>query len=277
MSNASKTNEYPTIADLFCLLDRWRHLPAYQFERRADILFALFLPEVLEKVLSKGNSKVEIKQPLIPELPIRTDNDNNYNSSNKIDYLALSKDKEHAFLIELKTDMESIDPKQICFLKRTAKKEISEIIRGILKICHKTEERAKYVHLLTDLSRLGLVEHKEGELGQLYKNAIPVDRCRENCPTACRPPCRWRGERIRQGTEFKKVLRNVVPAKISPEVSVVYIQPKPKDSDLIPCDWHRIYFDHFADHAKERDSIGRRFAESLRAWKEPAGLCPPQS
>ena len=272
MSDKSKNGE-PTIECVFDLLDRWRHLPAYQLERRADIFFALFLPEVLEKVLSKGNSQVKIKRPLIPEFPIRTDNANNYNLSKKVDYFALSKDDDRAFLIELKTDMESIDPNQICFLKRTAEKGIAKIIEGALKICRKTKERAKYVHLLENLSKLGLVKHKDGgrdvheELDQLYKNAIPVDQCRED----------WKSKRSSQGREFKKVLGNVVPAKVSPTVRVIYIQPKPKDSDLIPCDWHRIYFDHFADHAKERGSIGRRFAESLRAWKEPAGLCPPQS
>ena len=38
----------PTICDIFELLDKWRHLPDYQLERRADIYFAMFLPDVLE-------------------------------------------------------------------------------------------------------------------------------------------------------------------------------------------------------------------------------------
>ena len=33
--------------DVFELLDDWRHLPAYQLERRADIYFAMYLPELL--------------------------------------------------------------------------------------------------------------------------------------------------------------------------------------------------------------------------------------
>jgi hypothetical protein len=32
---------------MFEMLDRWRHLPAYQLERRADILFAIYLPGFL--------------------------------------------------------------------------------------------------------------------------------------------------------------------------------------------------------------------------------------
>ena len=276
MSDKSKTSE-PTIERVFDLLDEWRHLPDYQLERRADVFFALFLPEVLEKVLSKGNSQVNIKRPLIPEFPIRTDkkdkNGKKYKFSKKVDYFALSRDRERAFLIELKTDMKSIDEGQINFIKSTAQKEIAEIIWDVLAIFQTTKERAKYVHLLANLSQLSLVKHKDGKdlsehfLDQLHKNAIPVDRCREN----------WKSKRSSQGREFKKVLGNVVPAKVSPTVRVIYIQPKPKDSDLIPCHWHRIYFDCFAEHAKERGCIGSRFATSLSEWKEVAGSCPPLS
>ena len=47
MSGMRKNGDFPTIKRVFKLLDDWRHLPGYQFERRADIFFALFLPEVL--------------------------------------------------------------------------------------------------------------------------------------------------------------------------------------------------------------------------------------
>ena len=48
------------------LLDTWRHLPAYQLERRADIFFALFLPDVLEEKFG-----VPISPVLIPEFPVK--------------------------------------------------------------------------------------------------------------------------------------------------------------------------------------------------------------
>jgi len=32
---------------IFDRMDVWRHLPSYQLERRADLFFALYLPEVL--------------------------------------------------------------------------------------------------------------------------------------------------------------------------------------------------------------------------------------
>ena len=40
-------NYAPTVADVFGLLDEWRHLPAYGLETRVAPFFALFLREVL--------------------------------------------------------------------------------------------------------------------------------------------------------------------------------------------------------------------------------------
>jgi hypothetical protein len=54
------------INQLFKKLDAWRHLPAYQLERRADIFFSLYLAEVLQKRFS-----LEATPVLIPEFPCR--------------------------------------------------------------------------------------------------------------------------------------------------------------------------------------------------------------
>ena len=54
------------ITDLFDRLDAWRHFPNYQLERRADIFFALYLPEVLESTLG-----IAINPRLAPEFPVR--------------------------------------------------------------------------------------------------------------------------------------------------------------------------------------------------------------
>ena len=37
------------ITAIFDRMDSWRHLPGYQLERRADLLFSLYLPEALGK------------------------------------------------------------------------------------------------------------------------------------------------------------------------------------------------------------------------------------
>ena len=54
------------IDTLFDLMDTWRHFPSYQIERRADLTFALYLPEVLEATLG-----VPIHPGLVPEFPAR--------------------------------------------------------------------------------------------------------------------------------------------------------------------------------------------------------------
>ena len=113
MADNSKNGESPTVVDAFELLNRWRHLPAYQLERRADIFFALFLPEVLGERLG-----TKINPLLVPEFPIRKGllrkhDDKEDNQSIKADYLALelaledSAFPKRAFLVELKTDSAS--------------------------------------------------------------------------------------------------------------------------------------------------------------------------
>jgi hypothetical protein len=54
------------INDIFDNLDDWRHLPAYQLERRADIFFSIYLPELLEQ-----HYGFEI-EGLVPEFPLRS-------------------------------------------------------------------------------------------------------------------------------------------------------------------------------------------------------------
>ena len=65
MSGDSKDSEI-SLERVLALMDKWRHLPAYQLERRADVLFATFLPEVLKKERFCTNDL-----NLIPEFPIK--------------------------------------------------------------------------------------------------------------------------------------------------------------------------------------------------------------
>ena len=285
MSEKSEINKLPTIERVFDLLDAWRHLPAYQLERRADIFFALFLPEVLEK-----HFNIALNPILVPEFPIRKSNVNRtecaeegqpsapesekdaHHLSNKIDYFALSENREHAFLIELKTDMKSIDKKQICLLKRAAKRGLHCLVKGVLKLCSATDEKAKYVHLLWCLSQLGLVKHKhrDGEenvrevLDRLYENAASVAPCHPN----------RRSEAISRGKRFAKALRCVKPARMIswPEIQPVYIQPRQcEDEDqggLVVIDFETFAKTITRPSLEKSESKGIRhvFACYLRKW-----------
>ena len=169
MSSVSENGEFPTIDHVFELLDDWRHLPTYQLERRADIFFALFLPEVLREF----DQTTEVRCPIIPEFPIKNADNN---KSKKVDYLALSKNEEEklAFIVELKTDMASKrtkkeKEKQEYFLSKF-EQGMEGLVRDILKICLTTKERKKYSHLLWRLSKLGLVEGVNEIIYSLYEN-----------------------------------------------------------------------------------------------------------
>ena len=76
------------INQVFDRLDAWRRLPDYQLERRADLYFSLYLPEVLEALLGEP-----IRQDLVPEFPIKQLDSNR---SDKVDYLAATV-KQHSF------------------------------------------------------------------------------------------------------------------------------------------------------------------------------------
>lgn len=129
MSGDNKTNEYPTISDLFNLLNRWRHLPNYQLECRADVFFALFLPEVLEK-----ECDIKIKQPLIPEFPV---------DKNKGDR-GHKQQEEMLRRVACKKSLK-------CLLEDV--KEIAQYKNGDSK-----QKTQKYVHLLSHLCGLKLVK-----------------------------------------------------------------------------------------------------------------------
>ena len=262
MSGDDKTDECSTISKLFDLLDKWRHLPNYQLERRADVFFALFFPEVLRAHLAKQNRSIEINPVLIPEFPIK---EKDSNRSKKIDYLALSKCGEQAFLVELKTDMVSISKKQRDYLVRAATSGLGELVGGVLKICGATKKRGKYVNLLRILSQFDMVEHVsreeeelEKELDRLFENAIPVKRCEKNF---------WAKAR-RRDREFKQGLGNVLPAKsLPPEVEVIYIQPRHCGGGSRP---DAIDFEQFASTIESggNGKIRKLFACYLRQWAD---------
>ena len=144
------------VEPVFELLNRWRHLPAYRLEPRADIFFALYLPEVLGR-----HFDIEINPLLIPEFPIKKKGDN---SSNKVDYLALQDGElaKRAFLIELKTDMASRRDEQDRYLRDAVDAGFKKLVLGVVELCRATDQKAKYVHLLRLLSCLNLVEYEDG-------------------------------------------------------------------------------------------------------------------
>ena len=256
---------YPKVESIFELLNKWRNHPAYQLERRADIFFALFLPDVLNHHLSKRKRGIEIDRRLIPEFPLKRREDNN---SRKADYLALSIDHKgalgrHAFLIELKTDSASLNTdqsrNQYYFLKDVAEhRNMHELLCGLKcivkadSVVKNTKIRMKYFHLLNELEKLKLVKLDKKRIFSSshgsYKSNVNVV---EAIKTVSVPD------------SVKKI-----------SLEIIYVLPATAPVDF-EFEFDSIDFRNFAETVKDRGEIGKVFARSLRRWaKTEAGAEP---
>lgn len=238
-----------SVKRVFELMDQWRHLPDYQLERRADIFFALFLPEVLKEHLDLDRPPV-----LIPEFPIKKCENNR---SIKVDYLALQRPRDgkrkKAFLVELKTDMSSIGEAQKCRLKRTAKRELKCLVADVVTIALHSKAKSKYAHLLHRLGELELVNYGEE---QSYEDVFGNKSAHDAL------------ERIRPSSWV---------CDDKPQLEVLYVQPRYVEDACIRV----IDFWTFADIV-ERGKGGKFFrlvfANYLRKWAlTEAGSSSPLS
>ena len=140
--------------ELFNTLDKWRHFPNYQLERRADIFFALYLPLILK---TKGIKDIKC---VIPEFPIRIgeiNDDVDINKSYKIDYLVIHGNNQVKF-VELKTDDSSRRNSQDKYLKESKKKGFKTLLHGLIKIFKATKYKKKYRFLVDELVEAGALE-----------------------------------------------------------------------------------------------------------------------
>ena len=153
---------------IFELLEDWHMLPKYQLERRIDIFFALYLPEILKK---KYSIDIGYKN-IIPEFPIKKENNC---ASNNADYAILVEEdgKIKLKLIELKTDMNSIIKKnQIEYYKNI--KTFEHVLSGIIKIASKTEYKEKYTYLLEKIEKFDVIIKNEDESNNWLINSNKI-------------------------------------------------------------------------------------------------------
>jgi len=226
---------------LFAHLDAWRHLPAYQLERRVDIFFSVYLRAVVEKF-----TRVVLEEEMIPELPIKRDlvwPDVPSDQSVKVDYALFAKDRSKVFFVELKTDGASRNPVQDEYLAEARRLGFRPILEGIRAIVCKTTAHQKYHHLACALARLGYLELPRDLESYLY----PAPRT---------------------GLAAKLAEITVPPNDVP--IEVIYVQPAKTPDDRC------IDFDYFAAHvAQFDDPFSRRFCEHLKRWSEAAGKAPP--
>ena len=157
---------------LFSLLDDWRHFPSYQLERRADIFFATYLPEIVKRYL-----KFEVGA-VIPEFPVRIgsiDSQSDSNRSFKVDYLVKAKGKNKVALIELKTDMSSKRKKQEEYLKAAKRVGIVKLLKGLRPILSATSQKRKYQALINELAEAGFLHLSDQHAFEIVKEDYVVE------------------------------------------------------------------------------------------------------
>jgi hypothetical protein len=216
--------------EIFDQLDEWRHFPAYQLERRADIFFALYLSEVVGEHLG-----IELDHRVIPEFPLRQETSNR---SDKADYLLLAKDKSRAFLVELKTDTSSRNSEQDIYLRAARERGLRSNFVRLIEIAEAASgaARAKYFHLLSALEEMGVLRLPEALRACVY----------------AQPP-----------VGYSKLIQKIEVTIDDAPLDIVYVQPRAAEGEVC------IGLTEFAQVvARHPDPMSQRFAQSLRGWAE---------
>ena len=221
----------PSIEDLFDRMDSWRHFPNYQLERRADLFFSLYLPQVIQK---KTGHK--IKPRFVPEFPVRIGAiypEKPTDKSFKIDYVTVTDNGERAFLVELKTDAASRRDSQDHYLLASKQAGMNNLLDGVLQIFRATNAKRKYACLLEELEEMSLIK-----LPQAFKN-------------------------IAQQRSLRGINKASLDIKIISRIKqcdILYVQPSGEGE-------HIISFADFAAAIENLDDpFAQRFAISLREW-----------
>ena len=250
-----------SVAHMFNLMDAWRHVPNYRLEGRLAPFFEIFLLDVLGECLD-----VELHPVVIPEFPLRKgtlDGENAHakpNQSYNVDYVAFSMDRREAILVELKTDMSSVDDDQKRYLCKLRKRGLKPFVDGVIEICgsDSTKVRSKYVHLIHLLAKLELVTIPDRE--SLYAMTFP------------KPRSGW--------TEAFSGVKPAVDGKLQ-FTRVIYIQPRQPTGESCKTKsgqgFEYIDFKDVADTVEQRGYLGCIFANYLRKWTEDPGRRYPRT
>jgi hypothetical protein len=226
---------------VFHHLDRWRHFPNYQLERRVDVFFSVYLKGLVEEFTG-----LALEDEIIPELPIKRDliwPDLPTNKSVKVDYVLFAKDRSRVFFVELKTDRASRRNGQDIYLETAKRLGFRRIVEGIREIILNTTAHQKYHHLAFVLARLGYLRLPSDLRGHIYP--VPHPRVLSR-------------------------LAGIAVAEGDPAVEVIYIQPQATDGDRC------IDFARVAEYVgRQSDPFSRRFAEHLVLWTAVAGSREP--
>ena len=222
---------------VFKNLDDWRHLPSYQLERRADIFFSLYLKEVLEAKFAKRLNGIHLFDVLVPEFPFRKGaydaKNEKDNQSTKVDYLAVSEDHKHIFLIELKTDNASVGSNK--YLNDAKSAGFAKLLEGVVAIRNASRAHDKYDCLMEQLEKLELVKKKQKQ------------------------------DKPSRSNDYQVTLK-----VRKPRIAVVMLTPTKLKKNQYR--FNSITFLDFRKTVKKyEDPLSKRFFKSLKDWEKQAG------
>lgn len=228
---------------VFDLLDRWRHFPCYQLERRADIFFAAYLPNLMEELL-----QTQLDPSVIPEFPLKKASSN---QSRKVDYCLVRADRGRVYFLELKTDSASLNAPQHAYLRLAQENGFRSALDGLVQILGTTEERPKYLHLCSALADLGFLR-------------IPSEGT--NHLAGARRGLRSGSPTVPQPTDQVEA------------IEIVYLQPRHLSEPSLTPGVRTFSLGDAARVLRSKvpgDALAQRFAQSLDEWTDDAGLAPP--
>jgi hypothetical protein len=220
------------LEQLFRHLDRWRHLPNYQLERRADVLFSLYLPELVGQKVGRV-----ICPTIVPELPILCSlvwPEREGMKSVKADYLLVAQDRSEAYMIELKTDAGSRREVQDDYLEKAGTCTLAGLLDGVIRIAIASQSGAKYASLLRLLA--------SDDLRLVSVPATPMTS--------------------------KNWFEGVSVLECPPTLKTIYLLPKAGEmtSDVIDFETIARHVSQFDD------DLSSLFAEHLACWSQPPGV-----
>jgi len=146
-------NHTEAVEQMLQNLDTWRHLPKYQLERRADMFFGLFVRQIVSEY-----SGDPIHPIIIPEFPFKHKKTTNHTVN--FDYVLFSEKGTCVYILELKTDANSVDHDQLENLKDASQVQFAELLEGIRDVQKNTKQDKKYACLFDLLEKVKIESPK---------------------------------------------------------------------------------------------------------------------
>lgn len=144
-------------ASYFRKLNEWRNFPGYRLEPRIDVCFGVYLSDILNKLANDCIGNDFTDEQIIPEFPIKGSESG---LACHVDFAVIRPDK--LVLVELKTDMNSIDADQFNRLGRIRNDGAAALLKWVVKHARKFRKdrmlSMKYGHLLARLSELEMLD-----------------------------------------------------------------------------------------------------------------------